>query len=185
MKPLILVKHSLSLLKPGTPPHQWQLSAEGRDRCQPLAERLLQYAPEALVSSTEAKARETAQLVSTPLSLPVEVMADLHEHDRKNEAFYDLDLFNNKVKAFFQQPNQLVFGEETANEARERFSSAVDAVQQRFPNQTTVVVAHGTVISLYVSQLEPVDPFAFWEKLDLPAIVVINDGELVEVVESV
>lgn len=185
MKPLILVKHSLSLLKPGTPPHKWQLSEEGRDRCLPLAAKLSQYSPEVIVSSMELKAKETAQLVADQLGLSTEVLPDLHEHDRRNEAFYDLDTFESKVKSFFAHPAQLVFGEETAHQAQERFFNAISEVQQKFPNQTTVVVAHGTVISLYVSQLEGIDPHPFWQKLDMPAIVVIQENSLSEVIESI
>jgi len=185
MKPLILVKHSQSMLKPGTPPHLWQLSMEGEDRCKPLAEKLSQYTPEIIVSSQEAKASQTADFVAKDLGLVNEVIEGLQEHNRSNEAFYDLTMYETKLRTLFTKPDELTFGLETANQARDRFSTAINVIQDRFANQTTVVIAHGTVITLYVSQIMEIDLYGFWEKLDMPAFVVISEGVVTEVVESV
>ncbi len=185
MKSLILVKHSQSMLKPGTPPHLWQLSMEGEDHCKPLAEKLSQYAPEVIVSSQEAKARQTAEFVAKDLGLVNEVIEGLQEHNRSNEPFYDLDMYETRLRTFFAKPDELTFGLENANQARERFSRAINVVQQRFADQTTVVVAHGTVITLYVSQIMEIDLYDFWNHLEMPAFVVISEGTVTEVVASV
>jgi hypothetical protein len=53
---LILVRHSLPEMITGVPASRWHLSAEGRRRCEKLAERLTGTDLAAIVSSEESKA---------------------------------------------------------------------------------------------------------------------------------
>ena len=68
----------------------------------------------------------------------------------------------------------LVFGNETAEQASQRFQSAIDSILKKFPDQTTIVVAHGTVISLYVSHFNKISILSFWQELGLPSFVVLD-----------
>ena len=54
-------------------------------------------------------------------------------------------------------------------------------------SQRLTVVAHGTVISLYVAPKVGSDPYALWKRLNTPSYVVMTlpDFQLVDVVESV
>lgn len=186
---LILIKHSMPHIEPEKPAAEWALSPHGYEQCVPLAQKLERYQPAAIVSSTELKARETARLVAETLDLPVEVMDNLHEHDRRENAPYshDVNEFHQRVAAFFKQPDQLVFGLETADAAYSRFEGAIGEVLNRHPEQTVAVVTHGTVLSLFVSRKNHLDPFPLWRSLKLPAFVVLSlpDFRLVEVVEAV
>ena len=175
---LLLVKHSLPEIIPGLPAERWRLSEEGQRRCDLLAERLAAYAPEMIVSSREPKAQETAQLVARRLSLPVEIASGLHEHERWKVPFTGQEQFEAEIARFFAQPDQLVFGEETARQAQQRFQQAVMAALARYPCQTLVVVAHGTVISLFAAQYCGVEPFPFWKRLGLPACAVLSQPQL-------
>jgi broad specificity phosphatase PhoE len=80
-----------------------------------------------------------------------------------------------------------VFGSETADQAHQRFTRAVAGVLKRRPDQNVAVVAHGTVISLYIARAAGLDPFPFWKRLGLPAFVVTSwpKFSLLSVVESV
>jgi len=42
------------------------------------------------------------------------------------------------------------------------------------PDQTVLVVAHGTVISLFVSWLTGEDGYLLWDKLGLPSFLVLD-----------
>ena len=83
-------------------------------------------------------------------------------------------------------PDQLVFGEETAAQARQRFGDAVAGVLAEHTEQNVVIVAHGTVIALYAAAAAGVDGYALWRRLGLPSWVVLErpGGEIVTVVES-
>lgn len=188
MSKLILVKHAKPVLVSGKPPNSWLLSDEGRKSCAPLAERLREHQPDIIITSSEPKANETGLLVSEVLGIPFETAPGLHEHERSTTPLIDDPAaWEALVNDFFERPDELVFGDETANQSRARFSTAMDAVLDQRPESTLVIVCHGTVISLYAAQVAGIDPFPLWQRLDLPSYIVLSrpELELLEVVEKI
>ncbi len=187
MQKLILVKHALPQVDRSVPAGRWRLSEEGRRRCRPLANRLAAYQPALIASSVEPKAVETAETVADQLGTPFETAEGLHEHDRSNVSFLSRQEFERAVAHFFEQPEELVFGRETASQAHQRFKKAVERVTAKCPAGNIVIVAHGTVITLFVADCTGTAPFPFWQRLGLPSLVVLSfpDLELIETVESV
>jgi len=186
-KYLILVKHSLPEILEDVPAREWHLSEEGRERARKLAGKLMGYQPEIVISSVEPKARETAAILAENLGLEFREVEDLHEHDRSGTPFHSKDKFQNLVREFFDKPDKLVFGNETANEAFARFRQAVDIVLISDNDKTIVIVAHGTVIALYVSWLTGCDGYSLWKELGLPSFVIldIQSKRLIETVNLV
>ena len=174
MPNLILVRHSLPEIVPGKQASEWRLSEKGRQRCLPLAEDLTPYQAKIVFSSEEPKARETAELIAAKLELPRQTAIGLHEHLRKYVPYVNNEQFEKSVARFYDRPNELVFGEETAIQARDRFSKAVEGLMVQDPSSSKVVVAHGTVITLYVAEMTDVDPYPFWQQLALPSFVVLT-----------
>jgi broad specificity phosphatase PhoE len=156
------------------PANTWTLSSEGKLRAHRLAEQLEKYAPQVIVSSSEPKAKETAEILASRLQLDVQTVPDLHEHDRSNVSFLPHDTFQIYVRDFFQNPDELVFGSETANQAYVRFYRAVHAILNEHLNKTVVIVTHGTVISLFVSRLTGSSDLELWTTLGLPSFVAID-----------
>jgi broad specificity phosphatase PhoE len=187
MRYLILIKHSHPEIIPDIPAAQWQLSDEGRRRCVALAQRLVAYHPAAIVASCEPKAEETAQIVAERLGMRHTTAEGLHEHDRSNVGWSSAEDFEAAVARFFAHPSALVFGRETADQARERFARAVDVVIAAHPSGNLVVVAHGTVIALFVAARIGIEPFLLWRRLGLPSFVVLSlpNMALVEIAEKV
>jgi broad specificity phosphatase PhoE len=60
-------------------------------------------------------------------------------------------------------------------------------VLQRHPQDDLAVVAHGTVITLFVAQTNSIDPFKFWQRLGLPSYVVLllPDLSIIRVTEQI
>jgi broad specificity phosphatase PhoE len=187
MNYLLLVKHSLPEVLPTIPASQWKLSPAGRVRCEALAERLASYAPDIVISSLEPKAVETAQLVARQMDKLCRAVEGLHEHDRTGVQFMGREEFESTVRKFFEHPDQLVMGTETANQARERFSKALISIAAEYPDKNLMVVSHGTVITLFVERIAGLEPFSFWKRLDLPSFLVFSlpDHKLITTVESV
>jgi len=179
MNKLILVKHSLPEILPEIPASEWHLSVEGRRRCQVLGDELAKHAPDLIFSSPEPKAQETGQIVAQQLVKPLFIIPGLHEHERKTVRFTNEEQFEASVNEFFEQPDALVFGEETAAQALNRFSSAVNQLISENRDQNLVVVSHGTVITLFVANNCGIEPFPFWSRLDLPSFVVLSLPNLV------
>jgi broad specificity phosphatase PhoE len=165
---VLLVRHSLPEVDPSRPAEEWTLSDEGRARCAPLAARLGTYAPEGIISSTEPKARETAELIGAELGLEVGESPALCETARRTVPWLEPESFRRAMQTLFERPDDVVFGEESAAHALARFSAVAAGVDER-----TIVVSHGTVISLYAAERTGEDPFAIWSRLELPDLLVI------------
>lgn len=175
MPQLILVKHSLPDIDPDRPRNAWRLSDEGRTRAARLAERLRSYKVDRIVTSPEPKAAETAGIVAQALgSMPVETLDALREHDDRGAPFQDRAAFRATVRRFFEHRGDAVFGPETADAAHERFAACVEVLFVPPDAATTVAVAHGRVISLFVARRSQLDPYTLWERLDLPSFVVLE-----------
>ncbi len=183
---LILIKHSLPELIPAVPASKWQLSETGQLRCKTLAEKIEPYSPDMVFSSIEPKAIETAQIVAKHINKTCRTFENLHEHNRTGVDFVSKEVFETSVSTFFKSPEKLVFGKETAAQAHERFSKAIALLVKKYQNKNLAVVAHGTVITLFVAQTAGLEPFTFWKKLGLPSFVVFSlpQLELITVVEN-
>ncbi len=187
MPKLILVKHSLPEVVSDVAVSRWRLSEEGRRRCRVLTEKLAVYGPGVIVTSVEPKAVETAEIIADALGRPFEVVEGLHEHERSNVGFLEKERFEGAVAEFFRRPQELVFGKETADQAHERFAGAITEVLEKHSIESVAVVAHGTVMALFVARANGLDPFPLWKRLGLPSFIVLSRPEmgLMSVVEEV
>ena len=127
-----------------------------------------------MFSSIEPKAVETAAILASSLNVPSESHNGLHEHERSHVLWSTRERFASQVAELFAKPNALVFGDETADQAFYRFSDAVVKLLENHADDTIAIVCHGTVITLFVSHWNDVDPFRFWCSLDMPSMVVLS-----------
>jgi broad specificity phosphatase PhoE len=195
MHKLMLVKHSLPEIVPALPVRRWVLTETGRRRCKPLADMLAIHQPDIIITSVEPKALETGQIVANLLGKPRKTAPGLHEHDRNNVPLKSKEQFEASVAEFFARPGELVFGTETADQAHQRFSQALAGALEQHPAQNVALVAHGTVITLFVARsvglrFSPAlvgELFAFWKRLGLPSFVVLaRPGfDILDVVDTV
>ena len=186
MRRLVLVKHSMPDIDPDRPASAWGLSDIGRRRSETLASRLMDFAPEVIWSSREPKAVETADIVSGAFEVPVEVAAGLEERHRDNVPYLpSVDEFDNSIEQLFDNPDELVLGTETARQALYRLTAAINDVIET-GQKDSIVVTHGTVISLFVAKVAGVRPICLWRRLGVPSYVVlaIPSMDIRSIVES-
>ena len=174
MKRLILVKHSLPEIVEGRPAREWVLAEDGRERARKLVALLLPYHPEIILSSVEPKAWQTASILADVLGLTVQVVNGLQEHDRSMSPYYTKGEFEKLVQEFFEKPDLLVFGKETARQSLARFRETVEIAMEAHKDKSIMIVSHGTVISLFVAWLTGCDGLALWQSLGLPSFVVLD-----------
>jgi broad specificity phosphatase PhoE len=187
MDSIILVRHSQPEIRPELPAVQWELSEIGRQRCIPLADKIRPFQPVEIVTSRELKAIQTGTIVAHLLKIPATIAADLHEHERDGMGLGSREIFEAKLKRFFDEPSRLVFGQESAGQALLRFSDAITEVLSHHPTGSVVIVAHATVIALWATSLIGGDPFAYWKGLGMPAYAVFSRPNLnfMEIVDHV
>lgn len=183
-KYLILVKHSIPRIEKDHPANTWRLAAEGLSRAHRLAEQLQTFEPEVIVTSPEPKAKETAEILAGQLQLELQVVPDVHEHDRSSVPYLSPEAFQSSMHAFFNNPDELVFGSETAGQAYARFYRAVHSILNAHRGKTVVVVTHGTVIALFVSRLTGSSDLELWSRLGLPSFIVLELGSSTLIVRS-
>jgi 2,3-bisphosphoglycerate-dependent phosphoglycerate mutase len=168
-----LIRHAAPLIVQGAPARDWPLSDEGRRACEEFAGRLAAYQVAVIVSSAETKARETAAILAARLGLTPGEDADLNEHKRDNVPYLGRPAFEASIRRLFAEPNALVFGQETATQAYTRFAGAVLRALAAHPAGDVALVTHGTVMTLYAERHAGVEPFAFWQALTMPDLVVL------------
>ena len=174
MGEFLLVRHSISKLDLSVPAATWGLSAEGREKCIGLAQEMAQHRPTAVFTSHEPKAVQTGQIVGEILGIPVETAVNLHEHDRSNVTNMSQQTFKSNVARLFTDPDTHFFGTESGAEARQRFAQGVKSVLRANPQEKAAIIAHGTVITLFLAAHNPIDPIRFWQALKMPDLIVVE-----------
>src|SRR5262245_8453493 len=152
MSKLILIKHTPPEVDPAVSSEQWHLGEKGRKLCEPLAERLKQFLIGAIVTSAEPKAVETGEELARRLGVATRTHTGLEEHDRRNVPHRRSGEFISMMELLFRRPGELVLGDETAQEALERFEVAVQNVLWAASGKTLAIVTHGTVMALFLAR---------------------------------
>ena len=178
MRKLMLIKHASPLVVPGTPPEKWSLSDKGKESCNALADALRDYEPATIISSTEPKASETAQLLASRFRISSSTAEDLHEHDRSNVPHMRSGEFISHMELFFRKPNERVLGRESADQCADRFEDAVHDLLDQHKTGNLAIVSHGTVIALFIARHGGGNAFEWWRKMGLPSFAVMSLPDL-------
>jgi broad specificity phosphatase PhoE len=121
------------------------------------------------------------------LELQTQVIDGLQEHDRHGVPHMRSGEFISMIELLFRKPHECVLGNESANEALERFEAAIGAITSK-AKETVAVVTHGTVLALFLAQHNPDRRgFELWRQLGLPSFAVVStsDFQIEELVEKV
>ena len=171
---LILVKHAQPVLEAGVAPRHWRLGPEGDAQARELAVSLRQFLPFHLVASPEPKATRTAEIVARELGVAVQVVDGLEEFDRPAMPILGVEEHQRINADIFRNRASPTLGRESADSALLRFSAAVQKAERATPDgHHLVIVAHGTVIALYVARQRSDDPFEVWKSLPCGAFVTL------------
>ncbi len=171
---VVLIKHALPQIDPRRPACEWDLSDAGRLDCEALAGRLRAWSPARVVASREPKAEQTGRIVAARLGVPFEMADGLREHDRREAGYLSEQAFQAAIARLFAEPDRLVFGAETADQAEARFACAIEDVLAQRAGETVAVVAHGTVIALFAARRAGLETGALWRRLGLPSFVALS-----------
>lgn len=174
MGKLLLIKNARTTVDPTRPSSQWSLSSDGIASCAALATALEPYELGALFSSTEPKATQTAQHLAERLGLSAAAVPGLEEHHRESVRHLATRDFLASMAQVFRQPDRRILGEESASEALQRFSTAVDLLIHSHGGGNIGIVTQGTVIALYAARYNDIDAYQLWRNMALPSFVVLS-----------
>ena len=171
---LILVRHALPNIDPDVPSADWTLSVPGREAAAKLAKALTCYSPKVVLSGPEPKVIGTAEIIAEHFGVRARMVPALAEHARRSAGYVSQADFEAAVGLLFARPAQVVYGEESADIAYERFASAMDRELAVQDNDSVLAVTGGTVISLFISRRGGISPFPLWRSLRMPTALVVN-----------
>ena len=174
MRRIILVKHAAPVVVPGKSADQWPLSAAGKEAAKALAGELEIFGATQVITSTEPKASETGQLLAAGLRVTAQMQEGLHEHERRTVPHLRTSDFLSLMAQVFKRREELVLGEESASAALQRFTGAMEAVCTMHPQGDLIVVAHGTVIALFLESISQEDGYRIWREMGLPSYAVVE-----------
>jgi broad specificity phosphatase PhoE len=107
-------------------------------------------------------------------------MAGLQEHARSSVGWLSEGEYRTGLAKLYEEPASVVFGDESADQARARFTVALDGLLAEHPDENVVVVTHGTVMTLTIQHTTPgIAPMEFWQRLGLPSAAILNRPNLV------
>jgi len=174
MSRLILVRHAAPLVDPSRPSAQWDLSEDGRRAARDLAAKLARFAPASIFTGPEPKQRQTGEELAEFLSIPMTVLPDLAEHQRRSTSYVRRDQFEDSIRGLFAEPERVVYGDESGEGTYARFADAVDRALAGQGTAPVAAVSGGTAISLFVSRRSRIEPFALWKSLTTPTALIID-----------
>ncbi|MBN9333926.1 histidine phosphatase family protein [Devosia sp.] len=182
MKTIVLIRHAAPTVVEDAASNGWVLSDGGRKAAMALASRLLGFGFAELLSSPEPKAMQTAQILADRIGSQTHIDVRLREHDRRSVGFLEREIFEARIASIFDRPEEVTYGDESADAVHVRFSAAIDDAMSR-SSGSVAAVTHGTAMTIYVSRLVGIVPMPFWTKLAMPAAIVIKDGVVADVVQ--
>ena len=174
---LLLIRHAETEQDPGVPSSQWHLTERAYEACEDLAKRLREHNLSRIVTSEEVKAKETGRVLAEHLGTPWNTAPNLHEHERRGVPFIEREVWLERLEALFKHPDDLIFGNETGTQARQRFDNAVREVLRKHLGEPLAVVTHASVMSLFVAHYNEIDAWALWQRLKMPDIIALSEAE--------
>ena len=149
---IFFVTHAEVSVDPAVPVPDWGLSPAGRDRLTHLVALPWVLDLSAVVSSTERKAVETAEVLAAAAGVPLATDEALGENDRSATGYLPPEEFEAVADEFFARPGESIRGWERAVDAQRRIVVAVERATSQATGGTAVV-AHGGVGALLLCHL--------------------------------
>lgn len=163
--PITYVRHSMADQVDGVHPTEWHLGDSARADVERLAPRLeVEPVLGALVSSTEPKAWETAEVIGRHWSR--DPVAD----DRLREAARPWIGPGYRAVAHRYLRGELPDGWEHHAAVADRMAAAVDEAKERAEGAPVVVVAHGLCLAVHLGAIlgAAFDRASFWSAMAFP-----------------
>lgn len=183
MSHLLIIRHTTTQPLANVPNQAWNVTPEGLERAAQLADRLRRFAIGALYTSTQDKTKITGQLLAERLAVAdVEALPQFDENDRRGVPFYDSQAaFFAAIETYFAQPDEVVFGTESAKQVAARFANGVEQVLSISAEKSIAIVTHGVAPSCWLAAHMQREPFDVWrqiQQLGMPCTFIFSRPDL-------
>jgi broad specificity phosphatase PhoE len=172
---LYLIRHPHTQPEPESPSSQWRLSDAGRAQVQALVNAPFWDGVTAVYTSLQHKTTVVGQAVQAVHGITYIPLAGLDEAHR--DRWLDAEAFELAQRGLFANPAfPPVPDWEAADAAGMRFAAAVQGVLDRHaPGESLAVVAHATVLTLYVARLLNQPPsYDLWLSIGFAVVIAVD-----------
>ena len=152
MSLLHYVSHPEVVIDAAIPVPDWSLNERGRERARSLLRQPWLASVGRVISSPEAKAIETADVIAGHLGLPVQIRRTTGEVDRSATGYMPAARHEELADLLFAEPTRSAAGWERAIDAQRRLLDALADVVADGPSDVAVV-GHGGVGTLLLCHL--------------------------------
>ena len=174
MRALHFVRHGPVTVDMSRPSEEWELAPDASLAVIKIAERLRRLQPQRIVASHHVKTKQTADILSGILRVPVQIRPGLEEHHRKQkDLFSSRAAFDKAMTDFFKHPGKIVLGTESAEMVHKRFSAALNAIMAETDNDE-IIVTHGAVMAVILERAGNGSAADIWLSLKQPDYVVVQ-----------
>lgn len=146
---LYLIRHARAQML-GDAAERWPLSEQGRREAGVLARQGFWREVELIFSSPEPKALQTAEPAARRWGIPLVTVDCLHDL-RRPQLVSD---YETVIARLFAEPGASIAGLEAADKTAERITRCLKGLAAAHPEQTSAVVSHRLVLTLFLARLE-------------------------------
>lgn len=170
----IFLRHAETVKDPNKPTPEWDLTPNALAKINEYISEKKFDGITKIHSSTEPKAVATGKPISMFLNLPIETLEEFVEVKREKKFLTDEEFLDQK-KRELTNLDQIENGAESANQALTRFESGIKKLENKYSGENILIITHGTIMSLYVSQMhnDLENVFELWSKLKFCEMIVI------------
>jgi broad specificity phosphatase PhoE len=164
---LVFLRHAETKKDKNIRVSQWILTESGKKSAEDLAESGIFDDVDVIISSGEEKAYLTAKPFADRLGKKIVRVPELNELNRDKGEMMSKEEYDQMKVKIFEDLDYTDHGWETARHALNRFKQAVDKIDEQYENKKILIVAHGTVMTLYFAYLQNKldDIFSRWKGL--------------------
>lgn len=170
-----LIRHPKTRPDPKLPAAKWLLSTSGQAQVDDLVAVPIWSRIAAIYTSEEEKAALVGEAVQVAHDVPFTIVGALGEVRR--DQWLEAEAFDQAQRVFFSQVDVPPIPDwESAEQAGARFAAAMDRLLSWHPaSESIAVVAHATVLALYVAMLRGEPPsFHAWREMGFGTIMAVN-----------
>lgn len=182
---LLFVRHAepvrIDASESGGRPVDPHLTPAGTEQAERLALWLSHERIDAVVSSPQRRARETAAPIARVHGLDVEIVEGIVEYDVQADHYIPVEELKAKRDPRWYamlEGRWTEFGGDSPDEFRDRVAEAVDEIIGRFAGRRVVAVCHGGVINVALATILGIDRLLWFDPhyTSLSRVVASRDG---------
>ena len=176
MTEIIFIRHFETDVDEEIPADMWDLSERGRRNMEKFIENRGFKEIGKIFTSSEKKAKITAEAISEETGCPVEVLDEIREIERRGGFIEKQEDYFAAVKSLLETGTYENW--ETRSKAEERLEKFLEKAKN---HEKVVAISHGMILTILLSEYFEMEPYEFWKKLEFGEEFKMDLDSLIEV----